>query len=104
MHIFFRCNTSMKKQYLHLSVYPCDACTGPVISGSTAVRENEISKEIDIRQVGAICLSCGHRQDKATEPARPCHVLPIAWERAAKREVLHPTAVFVDALNRAELH
>ena len=70
----------MKKQYLHLSAYPCDACTGPVIAGSTAVRENEISKETDIRQVGAICLSCGHRQDKATEPARARHVLPIAWE------------------------
>jgi hypothetical protein len=94
----------MKKQYLHLSVYPCDTCAGPVIAGSTAVRENEISKETDIRQVGAICLSCGHRQDKASEPALPCHLLPIAWERAGKRDAIDPTAVFVEALNRAELH
>jgi hypothetical protein len=53
------------------------------VAGSTAVRENEISKEIDIRQVGAICLSCGHRQDKATEPARVRQLPPIAWEPAA---------------------
>ena len=94
----------MKKQYLHLSVYPCDACTGPVVGGSTAVRENEISKETDIRQVGAICLSCGQRQDKATEPARVRHVLPIAWEPAGESGGRHPTVVFVEALNRAELH
>lgn len=94
----------MRKQYLHLSAYPCDACGGPVIAGSLAVRENEISKETDIRQVGAICLSCRHRQEKATEPARACHLLPIAWERPGVREALNPTAVFVEALNRPELH
>ncbi|MFZ0200318.1 MAG: hypothetical protein WB523_09060 [Candidatus Sulfotelmatobacter sp.] len=94
----------MKKQYLHLSVYPCDACTGPVIAGSTAVRENEISKEIDIRRVGAICLSCGHHQDKATEPARACHVLPIAWEAVEAIRASSLKGAFVEALNRAELH
>jgi hypothetical protein len=94
----------MKKQYLHLSVYPCDTCTGPVIAGSTAVRENEISKEIDIRQVGAICLSCGHRQDKATEPARACHVLPIAWEPVGVERAHSLKGAFVEALNRAERH
>jgi hypothetical protein len=46
----------MKKQYLHLSAYSCDKCAGPVIAGSIGVRENEISKETDIRGVGAICL------------------------------------------------
>ncbi len=94
----------MRKQYLHLSAYPCDTCTGPVIAGSLAVRENEISKETDIRQVGAICLSCGRRQDKATEPERACHLLPIAWERGRERDPRHPTVVFVEALSRAELH
>jgi len=58
----------MKTRYLHLSAFSCDKCQGPVISGSTGIRENEISKEIDIREVGAICLSCGHRQSKATAP------------------------------------
>jgi len=94
----------MKKHYLHLSAYPCDACDGPVVAGSTAVRENEISKETDIRQVGAICLSCGHRQDKATEPSRVRHLLPIAWERAGERDARNPTVVFVEALNRTEVH
>jgi hypothetical protein len=70
----------MKKQYLHLSAYPCDACKGPVIAGSLAVRENEISKETDIRQVGAICLSCGHRQSEPTQPARARHLMPMQWE------------------------
>jgi hypothetical protein len=58
----------MKKQYLHLSVYFCDKCEGPVVSGSVAVRENEISKETDVREIGAICLSCGHRQSKPALP------------------------------------
>jgi len=94
----------MKKHYLHLSAYPCDVCDGPVIAGSTAVRENEISKETDIRHVGAICLSCGHRQEKATNPARACHLLPIAWEPAGEKDARHPTVAFVETLNRAEMH
>ncbi len=94
----------MRKQYLHLCAYQCDACEGPVIAGSTAVRENEISKETDIRQVGAICLSCGHRQDNATEPARPRHLPPIAWDVVGVADACHPTAAFVGAVNRAELH
>ncbi|MGD1022050.1 MAG: hypothetical protein ABR880_04650 [Candidatus Sulfotelmatobacter sp.] len=93
----------MKKQYLHLSVYPCDTCSGPVVAGSTAARENEISKETDIRQVGAICLSCGHRQDKATEPARASHMLPIAWEPVEAISARSLKGAFVEALNRVEL-
>ncbi|MGA8430542.1 MAG: hypothetical protein WB729_12030 [Candidatus Sulfotelmatobacter sp.] len=77
----------MKKHYLHLSTYPCDKCAGPVVAGVLAVRENEISKETDITQAGAICLTCGHRQDTATEPTRARHLLPIEWEP------MSPTAV-----------
>ena len=58
----------MKRRFLRLSAYSCDKCAGPVVTGSTALRENEISKETNIRQEGAIWLSCGHRQSKATEP------------------------------------
>ena len=36
----------MRKQYLHLSAYACDLCAGPVIAGSVAVRENEISRRL----------------------------------------------------------
>jgi hypothetical protein len=70
----------MRRQYLHLSAYSCDNCAGPVVSGLLTIRENEISKETDIRQVGAMCLSCGHRQNKATEPAPARHFSPVEWE------------------------
>jgi hypothetical protein len=93
----------MRKQYLHLSAYPCDKCAGPVVAGSLAVRENEISKETDIRQVGAICLSCGHRQDKATEPARDRHFSPVEWGPVSAIEAGYLTTAYLEALNRAEL-
>jgi hypothetical protein len=70
----------MKKQYLHLSAYSCDKCAGPVVAGLTAVRENEISKETDIRQVGAICLTCGHRQSKASKSGLTHDFPPTQWE------------------------
>jgi hypothetical protein len=70
----------MKTQYLHLSAFSCDKCQGPVVSGSTAVRENEISKETDIREVGAICLSCGHRQSKAAAPGGTRDFPPVLWD------------------------
>jgi hypothetical protein len=79
----------MRTQYLHLSAFPCDMCTGPVLSGSLGVRENEISKETDIRAVGAICLTCGHRQNNATEPALARHFSPIPWEPVGAVEVSH---------------
>jgi hypothetical protein len=71
----------MKKQYLHLSVYPCDKCQGPVINGSIAVRENEISKETDLRSVGQMCLSCGHQQSKANNASFIRHCLPVEWHQ-----------------------
>jgi hypothetical protein len=95
----------MRKQYLHLSAYACDACAGPVIAGALAVRENEISKETDLRQVGAICLSCGHRQSGPTAPARTRHLLPIEWDLVSAGEAVGPVATAdQEALNRAELH
>jgi hypothetical protein len=94
----------MRKQYLHLSAYCCDECNGPVIAGSLAVRENEISKETGITPVGAICLSCGHRQSGPTEPERARHLLPIEWEPVSTSEAGHLTTAYREALNRAELH
>jgi hypothetical protein len=70
----------MRKQYLHLSAYSCDECRGPVVSGLTGIRENEISRETDIREVGAICLSCGHRQSKATTPGGTRDFPPVLWD------------------------
>ena len=97
----------MKKQYLHLSAYTCDICSGPVIAGSLGVRENEISKESEISAVGAICISCGHRQDKATEPGRPRYFFPIEWEQVSVKAVghsVHSEPAYAEALNRAERH
>jgi hypothetical protein len=82
----------MKKQYLHLSAYSCDNCRGPVVSGSLAVRENEISKETDIRQVGAICLSCGHRQDKMGEAGITHQFSPVNWDPENLMRAARPVA------------
>ena len=94
----------MRKEYLHLSAYPCDACNGPVIAGSLGVRENEISKETDVRQVRAICLSCGHRQRTATEPASARHLMPMEWAHGEAVQASRLTSAFVEALNPAELN
>lgn len=94
----------MKKQYLHLSAYSCDKCHGPVVSACFAVRENAISKETDIRQVGAICLSCGHRQHAATGTAAVRHFSPVEWEPGDAIDLRNLTTAFVEALNRADLH
>jgi hypothetical protein len=94
----------MRKQYLHLSAYACDLCAGPVIAGAVAVRENEISKETGITPVGAICLSCSHRQSGPTEPGRARHLLPIEWDPVSASEAGHLTTAYKEALNRADLH
>jgi hypothetical protein len=80
----------MKAYYLHLSAYPCAECNGPVIAGSTTIRENEISKETEITPVGAICLSCGHRQNEAIAPAQVRHLLPIHWQPPAAFDAARP--------------
>jgi len=91
----------MRKQYLHLSVYSCDKCQGPVVSGSLAVRENEISKETDIRQVGAICLSCAHRQSEGTEASVTRQFPPVPWESMRVIDVGHTSTAFREMLSRA---
>jgi hypothetical protein len=70
----------MKQQYLHLSAYACDKCSGPVVAGSIAERENEISQETGRKEVGALCLSCGHRQSKASGSGRTRHFPPTPWD------------------------
>jgi hypothetical protein len=89
----------MRKQYLHLSAYSCDQCNGPVVAGSLAVRENEISKETDIRPVGAICLSCGHRQ-AMTEFGISCQFPPVEWESANLVDGSHLAIAYGEMLNR----
>jgi hypothetical protein len=94
----------MRKQYLHLSAYACEKCNGPVISGSLAVRENEISRPTEIRHVGAICLACSHRQNEASESRRVRHFSPTEWDSAGIKEAGHLVSATVKALHPAELH
>jgi len=94
----------MRRQYLHVSAYFCDKCGGPVISGSTGVRENEISKETDIRNVGAICLSCGHRQNTATAPGGTRDFPPVQWDSPNALEPEHMVNAYFQQANREELH
>ena len=92
----------MKKHYLHLSVCRCDKCQGPVVKGSLAVRENEISKETEKQEIGAICLSCGQRQS-ATNGQAARHLPPMDWPPGDSINASHLTSAFVEALNRADL-
>ena len=94
----------MKKQYLHLSAYSCDNCSGLVVAGSLAVRENEISKETDIRQIGAVCLSCGHRQNKRPEAGMVRDFPPVQWDVGKAIDGSHTAVAFSEMVNRAELH
>ncbi|HEY6768123.1 MAG TPA: hypothetical protein VI386_25490 [Candidatus Sulfotelmatobacter sp.] len=70
----------MRKQYLHLSTYSCDKCAGPVVAGWLAVRENEIAQETDIRQLGAMCLSCGQDGKPVATLGRVRNLSPIEWQ------------------------
>ena len=94
----------MRKQYLHLSAYTCDVCTGPVIAGSLGVRENEISKETEISAVGAICLSCGHRQERASAAGRLRYFFPIEWETVSAIKEGQPKSEVVESPTRIEVH
>ena len=70
----------MKRQYLHLSVYSCDKCAGPLVNGTLGVRENEISRETDLKWVGAICLSCGSRQSTVNADSAVRQFPPVEWQ------------------------
>jgi hypothetical protein len=94
----------MRKHYLHVRAYSCDKCGGPVISGSTAVRENEISKETEVRQVGAVCLCCGYRQSKASGPGNLRDFPPVEWDVEHPMDTEHLVSAYFEEINREELH
>jgi len=74
------------------------------VTGSLAVRENEISKETEKQDVGAICLSCGYRQRTTPEGTPARHFPPVDWPPAGGVSASSMATAFVEALNRAELH
>jgi len=96
--------TLMRRHYLHVRAYPCDECKGPVISASMAVRETEISKETEARQLGAICLSCGHKQAPATGAANIRDFPPVQWDAEASERTDNRVSAYVEESNREELH
>jgi len=92
----------MRSQYLHLHVFPCNICRGPVVSGSTAVRESDIQRETEIKEVCAICLSCGYRQTEATEPDSTRRFPPVLWDAPpVSRDFM--VSAYLETLSRAEL-
>jgi hypothetical protein len=67
------------KKYLHITAYSCDKCEGPVVAGSFGTRETEISRESDLTQVGAVCLSCGNKQAEEPDTNIVRQLPPIEW-------------------------
>jgi len=70
--------------YLHLSAFACTQCNGPVIAGFMGTRHDDISKETDIRVVGASCLACGFRPEIPLEPTIEHRFRPIEWNRTVQ--------------------
>ncbi len=70
----------MRTQYLHLCAYPCEKCKGPVIAASLGIRETNITREVDIRHIPAMCLYCGNQQETRTTPVRD--FFPAQWDLA----------------------
>jgi hypothetical protein len=75
-------------QYLHLAAFPCEKCKGPVILGWMGTREDDIAKETEIKEAGAVCLSCGARPEPATriDPLEVRHFRPVEWERTVEKK------------------
>ena len=69
----------MKTKYLHISAYSCDKCEGPVIAGSFGTRETEITRETDLTQIGAVCLSCGNKQTERPDANVVRQFAPLEW-------------------------
>ena len=70
--------------YLHLSAFPCEKCNGPVIAGSLGTRHDHISKETDIRKIGAACIACGFVPEFMIEPAPEHCFRPVEWKWTIK--------------------
>jgi|SRR5437660_11783271 len=66
--------------YLHLTAFACEKCNGPVIAGSLGTRQDFISKETDVRKIGAICIACGSRPEFIVEAAVGHHFRPVEWK------------------------
>ena len=68
--------------FLHLSAFRCAKCNGPVIVGSLGTRPDDISREINVREIGALCLACGFKPEIVAEPAVEHRFRPVQWNWA----------------------
>jgi len=68
-------------KYLHVSAYSCDKCQGPVIAGSFGTRETEITRESDLKPVGAVCLSCGNKPADMSAAKMVRGFAPVEWTK-----------------------
>lgn len=66
--------------YLHTYAFPCEKCNGPVIVGSLGTREDDLSKETAITDIGAVCLACGCRPERIIAPSIGLSFRPVEWE------------------------
>jgi hypothetical protein len=74
--------------YLHLAAFACDECDGPVIVGWLGTRQDCISKETELTQLGAACLACGFRPATISEASVGHHFRPVEWEPAIHKFAL----------------
>lgn len=65
--------------HLHIFAVRCAKCNGPAIVGSLGTRQDDISREINIRQLGAICLVCGFKPEVVAEPSMEHRFRPVPW-------------------------
>ena len=70
--------------YLHLTAFPCQKCNGPVIAGSMGTRHDIITRETDMRAVGAICIACGCRPEDILPSSVDQGFRPVEWPWAIK--------------------
>jgi hypothetical protein len=70
--------------HLHLSAFLCEKCNGPIITGSLGTRHDQISKETDIRSIGAVCIVCGFMPKFMVEPAPEHRFRPVEWKWTIK--------------------
>jgi len=68
--------------YLHLSAFPCEKCSGPVIAGWLGTRHDDISQETNIRKVGAACIACGFMPEVMVDPSVDHRFRPVEWKWA----------------------
>jgi hypothetical protein len=78
--------------YLHLSASPCERCNGPVIAGSLGTRLDDITQEVDIRSIGAACITCGFRPERMTQPAVDHQFRPVPWKWKLRIHALPATS------------